>query len=545
MKSSKLEGRFPAVVPILPLRDMVVFPSVTIPLFLKGSRVVKLAESVVGGDNLVGLFYQKARNRLHLGGDEISMVGTLARIQQVVRLEGGGVKAIADGICRIHLLRQVESEPYMMGEVDLVEEKYVPQELLHTLVQSMASLFKLSLTLGRPMSEHARALVDKAEDPGQLSDIITVYLPLKAAVKQGLLECNDPLERLKKVSYYLNTDVETFQPKPQAVNDLLQGSGTGRRQRESGLRQQMRSAQKELNGQEDPQLSEVHEFHQKIRESGMTDDAREVATRELQRLERIPPHSPEYTVARTYLEVLTNLPWNTSTTDNLDIDRAERILNEDHYDLEKVKNRILEFLAVHKLKSANRGPILCLAGPPGVGKTSLGKSIARALGRKFIRVSLGGLRDEAEIRGHRRTYIGAMPGRIIQEIRRASTRNPVFMLDEVDKIGQDFRGDPASALLEVLDPEQNNTFVDHYLDVAFDLSSVMFIATANQLDPVPAALRDRMEVIRIPGYTDEEKEKIAELFLIPKALEENGVADCGAQDIQMGCGSQVSGLVLE
>lgn len=525
MKSSKWMGNFPMVVPILPLRDMVVFPGVLIPLFLKGSRVVKLAESVVEGDNLVGLFYQKARNRLSLLGEEISMVGTLARIQQVVRLEGGGVKALADGICRVRLIKQIQNDPYLTGEVDTMEEKCEPQELMYTLAQSMASLFKLSLGLGRPLGEHARAMIEKADDPGKLADIITVYLPLKASVKQGLLETDDPLERLKKVSYYLNTDIENNQARPQMVNDGLDAAAAVRRQREAGLRQQMRSVQKDLGSQEDPHLSEISEFHQKIRESGMPDDAVEVAVRELQRLERIPPHSPEYTVSRTYLEVLTSLPWQKNTEDNLDISRADTSLNEDHYDLVTVKDRILEFLAVHKLKGDNKGPILCFVGPPGVGKTSLGKSIARALGRKFLRISLGGVRDEAEIRGHRRTYIGAMPGRIIQEIRRAGTRNPVFMLDEVDKLGQDFRGDPASALLEVLDPEQNDTFVDHYLDIPFDLSSVMFIATANQVETIPAALRDRTEVIRLPGYTDEEKEKIAELFLIPKSLAENGIGD--------------------
>jgi ATP-dependent Lon protease len=525
MKSSKLAESFPSVVPILPLRDMVVFPNVLIPLFLKGSRVVKLAESVAGGDNMVGLFYQKVRNRLNFLGDEISSMGTLARLQQVVHLDGGGVKVIADGICRIRLVNELQQDQYLMGEVELVEEKSEPNELVHTLVRSVASLFKLSVSLGRPMGEHARNMIERAGDAGKLADIITVYLPLKAPVKQSLLECEDPVERLVKVSQYLNADVETLQPKPSAANEPLPGHSAARRHREMGLRQQMRSAQRDVDVQDDPHQSDIQEFHQKIRESGMPEDVVEVATRELQRLERIPPHSPEYTVSRTYLEVLTGLPWNITTKDNLDINRAERILNEDHYDLARVKDRILEFLAVHKLKTDHKGPILCLAGPPGVGKTSLGKSIARALGRQFIRISLGGVRDESEIRGHRRTYIGAMPGRVIQEIRRAGTRNPVFMLDEVDKIGQDFRGDPACALLEVLDPEQNNSFADHYLDVPFDLSHVMFIATANQLDPIPAALRDRMEVIRIPGYTDEEKEKIAEMFLIPKTIVENGVAE--------------------
>jgi ATP-dependent Lon protease len=523
MKTSKYVGTLPTLVPILPLRDMVVFPNVMIPLFLKGSRVVKLAESVVGGDNLVGLFYQKARNRLNLLREEISAVGTLARIQQVVRLDSGGVKAIADGICRVRLVKQVQYEPYLMGEVSLIEEECEPQELMDTLVRSVAALFKVTLSLGRPVSDHSLSMIERANSPGKLADLIAVYLPLKAEAKQDLLEIEDPLTRLKKVFLYLQTDVQTLQPKLSASSDSAQVSTAAKRQRELSLRQQMRSIQKDLGSQDDPHGSEIASFQEKIRDSGMSDDAVEVATRELQRLERIPPHSPEYIVSRTYLEVLTSLPWNVATEDNLDINRAQRILNEDHYNLNKIKDRILEFLAVHRLKQNNKGPILCLVGPPGVGKTSLGRSIARALGRKFIRISLGGMRDEAEIRGHRRTYIGAMPGRIIQELRRAGTKNPVFMLDEVDKIGQDFRGDPACALLEVLDPEQNNAFGDHYIDIPFDLSSIMFIATANQLDTIPAPLRDRMEVIRIPGYTDEEKEKIAELFLIPKAAEENGV----------------------
>ncbi|MFH0822615.1 MAG: endopeptidase La [Pseudomonadota bacterium] len=525
MKSSRFVGTFPVVVPILPLRDMVVFPNVLIPLFLKGSRVVKLAESVVEGDNLVGLFYQRVRNRIGLMGDEISTVGTLARIQQVVRLEGGGVKAIVDGLCRVRLFRQIQTEPYMTGEVDFMEERCEPQELSYTLVQSMGNLFRISLCLSRSTSEYSVSMIDKADDPGKLADLISVYLPLKASMKQELLETEDTLERLKKVSYYLNTEVRAHQPRLQAQNEALQATAAAKRQREIGLRSRLGSVQRDLAQEEDPYMAEIREFQQKVRESGMPDAAVEVAVRELQRLERIPPHSPEYTVSRTYVEVLTSLPWNVNAEDDLDINRAQQVLDEDHYDLTKVKDRILEFLAVHSLKPTNKGPILCFVGPPGVGKTSLGRSIARALGRKFVRMSLGGMRDEAEIRGHRRTYIGAMPGRIIQEIKRCGTRNPVFMLDELDKVGQDFRGDPASALLEVLDPEQNSAFVDHYLDIPFDLSGVMFIATANLLDPIPAPLRDRMEMIHIPGYTDEEKEKIAELFLIEKALDENGLKE--------------------
>jgi len=504
---------------------MVVFPGVMIPLFLKGSRVVKLAESVVGGDNQVGLFYQKVKDRSGPPDEELSLMGTLARIHQVVPLENGGVKAIADGICRVRLVRQIQADPYLTGEVAAVEEDCEPHELTETLVRSVAALFKVTFGLGRPLSDHSVAMIERAEDPGKLADLISVYLPLKADVKQSLLEIGDPIARLKKVFLYLHADAQSLQSRLQAANGSLPSSSAGRRQKEMGLRQQIRTMQKDLASADDPQNSEIKEFQEKIRTSGMSNDAVEIATRELQRLERIPPHSPEYIVSRTYLEVLTTLPWNLRTEDDLDIDRAQSVLDEDHYDLVKVKDRILEFLAVRRLKDNNKGPILCFLGPPGVGKTSLGRSVARALGRKFIRVSLGGVRDEAEIRGHRRTYIGAMPGRIIQEIRRSASNNPVFMLDEVDKIGQDFRGDPACALLEVLDPEQNNAFCDHYLDIPFDLSSAMFIATANQLDTIPAPLRDRMEVIRIAGYTDEEKEKIAELFLIPKAKEENGVAE--------------------
>jgi ATP-dependent Lon protease len=523
MKSSRFKGESPLVVPILPLRDMVVFPNVMAPLYLKGSRVVKLAESLVGGDDTVGLFFQRPANRLTAAREEICAVGTLARIQQVVRLDGGGVKAIADGICRVRLVRQIQHEPYLMGEVTAVEDIDNDADMMDTLVSSVAALFKVSLTVGRTVSEHAMTLVDQATEPGRLADLIAAYLPLKPETKQGLLETEEVGARLRKVFSYLNREIHSLQPRLQAAKAIDPGSSMARRQKEQGLRQQMRAMQKDLNTSDDPHAEEIREFEEKIKNCGMSEEAMEIARRELQRLERIPSHSPEYTVSRTYLEVLTGLPWKEASEDNLDINRAQRILDEDHYNLIKVKDRILEFLAVHKMRKTNKGPILCLVGPPGVGKTSLGKSIARALGREFIRVSLGGMRDEAEIRGHRRTYIGAMPGRIIQEIRRAGKKNPVFMLDEVDKLGQDFRGDPSCALLEVLDPEQNNSFGDHYLDVAFDLSSVMFIATANQLDPIPAPLRDRMEIIRIPGYTDEEKQNIAKMYLIPKTMEENGL----------------------
>ena len=525
MRADKPKGIFPAIVPILPLRDMVVFPNIMVPLFLKGSRVVRLVESVVDGDNLVGLFYQNSQNR-HAGElDALSSVGTLARIQQVVRLESGGVKAVADGILRVRMTRQLQTDPFLMAEVEQVEEDSEPSELLDSYVKSVAALFRISASLGRPLSDRSMEMIERAQDPGRLADLIAVYLPLKPDAKQRLLEMDDPLLRLKQVAVYLQAELQAFGRVSSPREDSREEQPSHRKDKDSHARQHIRGMHRDFSSHEEAHLTEIKEFHAKIRQSRLPDDAAEVAIRELQRLEKIPPHSPEYIVSRSYLEVLTSLPWEVATDDVMELASARQVLDGDHYDLAQVKDRILEFLAVRKLKADNKGPILCLVGPPGVGKTSLGRSIAKALGRKFIRMSLGGVRDEAEIRGHRRTYIGAMPGRIIQEIRRAGTKNPVFVLDEVDKIGQDFRGDPASALLEVLDPEQNNTFCDHYLDVPFDLSSVMFIATANQTDTIPAALRDRMEIIRVLGYTDEEKLKIAEMFLIPKALDETGVKD--------------------
>ncbi len=525
MRADKPKGIFPAILPILPLKDMVVFPNIMVPLFLKGSRVVRLIESVVDGDNLVGLFYQKGQNRTSGDADTLSCVGTLARIQQVVRLENGGVKAVADGILRIRMTRQLQTDPFLMAEVEQVEEDSEPSELLDSYVKSVAALFRISTSLGRPLSERSMEMIEQARDPGRLADLIAVYLPLKPDAKQRLLEMVDPLLRLKQVAVYLQAELQAFQRGSREGDDSRGEIAGSRKDKEAHIRQNIRGMHRDFSSQEEAHLTDIKEFHSKIRQCRLPDEAAEVAIRELQRLEKIPPHSPEYIVSRSYLEVLTSLPWEIVTEDDMNLSRAQEILDGDHYDLTEVKERILEFLAVRKLNSGNKGPILCLVGPPGVGKTSLGRSIAKALGRRFIRMSLGGVRDEAEIRGHRRTYIGAMPGRIIQEIRRAGTKNPVFVLDEVDKIGQDFRGDPASALLEVLDPEQNNTFCDHYLDVPFDLSCVMFIATANQLDTVPAALRDRMEVIRVRGYTDEEKLKIAEMFLIPKALEATGIKE--------------------
>jgi ATP-dependent Lon protease len=365
-------------------------------------------------------------------------------------------------------------------------------------------------------------MIDYIDNPARLSDLVALYVTLPMDELQNLLDTIDPIERLKKVYLHLTNEVQRLQVRGEVQAEVTKR--VGKTQKEYLLREQMKQIQEEL-GEDDARLSELVELRGKVAGAGMPDMVRKIADKELKRLEKINPASPEYTVSRTYLDYLVGMPWRVSTTDNKDINQAEKVLNEDHYDLEKIKERILEYLAVRTLREKMRGPILCFVGPPGVGKTSLGRSIARALGRKFIRLSLGGMRDEAEIRGHRRTYIGALPGRIIQEIFRCGANNPVFMLDEVDKIGIDFRGDPASALLEVLDPEQNFSFSDHYLDVAFDLSNVMFITTANLMDTIPPPLRDRMEVIHLSGYTDLEKENIAFRFLIPKEVEENGLSE--------------------
>ena len=484
---------------------------------------MKLAESLQGGSNLVSLFFQKSRGRFGIWKEEFASIGVLARVDKVVSLESGGLRAVAEGLCRVHLVSKVKNEPYLMAEVALVEEKQCDSVFHETLVSCVSSQFKMAEAIGKTISCQVLDSIEQARDISELADLVSAQLSVNADSKQELLELLDPVTRLRRSINYLKLDIDSFVGKTVATVDSAASTLGMKRVPAPDGKSHLKVFQKDYSLDVDPQASEIRGFQLKIRETGMPADVAEAVTREIQRLERIPPHSPEHIISRTYLEVLTSLPWDVTTKDQLNIARAEEILDRDHYDLSIVKERILEFLAVRQLKSDNKGPILCLVGPPGVGKTSLGRSIARAMGRKFVRVSLGGVRDEAEIRGHRRTYIGAMPGRIIQEIRRAGTNNPVFMLDEIDKIGQDYRGDPSSALLEALDPEQNAGFMDHYLDLPFDLSNAMFIATANQLDSIPRALRDRMETIRIPGYADEEKEKIAELFLIPKALEQNGV----------------------
>lgn len=509
----------PAVLPLFPLREIVAFPYMIFPLFLKDDELTAF-EDMLGHEQMVVL--ARTREEAVPGQTpQLCEIGTLCKVNQIYRLPEGGGKVVLEGVVRVRILDVADTLPHIQVRCEVVHEFFEKSVVSEALVQSLNALLKIALSYGRPLPDDVMKMIDLIDNPARLADLVALYVNLPLDEQQRLLETVDPLERLKKVYMHLTAEVQRLQVKGEVQAEVTRR--VGKSQKEYLLREQMKQIQEEL-GEEDPRGTEMTELRSRIQNAGMPDEVRKIADKELKRLDRINPSSPEYTVARTYLDYLAGMPWGRSTADNHDINQAEAVLDEDHYDLKKVKERILEYLAVRTLREKMKGPILCFVGPPGVGKTSLGKSIARALGRKFIRMSLGGMRDEAEIRGHRRTYIGALPGRIIQEIFRCGSNNPVFMLDEVDKIGLDFRGDPASALLEVLDPEQNSTFTDHYLDVPFDLSNVMFITTANLLDPVPAALKDRMEVIRLSGYTDEEKEKIAVRYLIPKEVEENGLS---------------------
>ena len=508
----------PEIVPLYPLREMVTFPYMVFPLYLNGAELATFEESLMFS-NMVAL----VKLRDEPAGDIFSSlheIGTVCKVNQLQKLPDGGTKAVLEGISRIRLEAVIQETPIILARIEPVREFVEKSMVSEALVSSLNALLKIALSYGKPLPDDVMKLIDYIDNPARLSDLVALYINLPLEELQTLLEMVDPLERLKKVYMHLTGEVQRLQVKSEVQAEVTKK--VGKTQKEYLLREQMRQIQEEL-GEDDARIGEMNELRKKIDDAGMPEDVKKIAVKELQRLERMNAASPEYTVSRTYLDYLTGMPWQTATTDNRDITQAENVLNEDHYDLKKVKERILEYLAVRSLKEKMKGPILCFVGPPGVGKTSLGKSIARALGRKFIRISLGGMRDEAEIRGHRRTYIGSLPGRIIQEIYRAGSNNPVFMLDEVDKIGIDFRGDPASALLEVLDPEQNFSFTDHYLDVPFDLANVMFITTANLLDTIPPPLRDRMEVITLSGYTTEEKEHIAVRFLIPRGIEENGL----------------------
>ncbi len=505
---------------VLPIKATVVFPSLIVPLVVTEQKYAKLIDEILMEGKAIGLFARKNIEEEHASIEDIYRVGTAASILKMLRFPDGSVRVLVQGLSRIRVKSFLETEPYAVARIEVIDEKVEKNVEVEALCRNVLNLLKKVVDLAPYLSEELQVTAINTEDPSRLADLIASSLNIKVPQKQELLETFDAKERLRKVLSHINREVEVLELSQRIQSQTA--SELGKSQREYILREQLKAIQREL-GEADERTAELDEFKKKIKEAKMPKEALEAANKELDRLSKMNPAAAEYTVSRTYLDWLVNLPWSKSTRDVLDIKKAKKVLDEDHYDLNRVKERILEYLAVRKLKEDMKGPILCFVGPPGVGKTSLGVSIARAMGRKFNRISLGGMRDEAEIRGHRRTYIGALPGRVIQGIRRAGSNNPIFMLDEVDKIGQDFRGDPASALLEVLDPEQNNTFSDHYLDVPFDLSGVMFITTANVLDPIPRVLRDRMEVIELPGYTDLEKLQIARRHLIPKELENHGL----------------------
>ena len=513
----------PSRLPLYTQKEAVVFPYMLFPLYVSEKDVAVFRETDNYEKYIVLVFERPEDLKNGLPGGRCE-IGTLCKVNQINKLDDGRYKVSLEGVTRLRILDTEPAGALTLAHCEIVREFVEKNLVSEALVQSLNALLKIALSHGKPLPDDVMKMIDYIDNPARLSDLVALYVNLPTTDLQDLLETVDPLERLKKVYVHLTNEVQRMQIKNEVAGEVTKR--VGKNQKEYILREQMKHIQEEL-GEEDPRSADMNELRQKIEEAGLPEDIKKIADKELKRLERINQASPEYNVARTYLDYLAGMPWNISTPDSLDMVRAEEILNEDHYNLKKVKERILEFLAVRSLKENMKGPVLCFVGPPGVGKTSLGKSIARSLGRKFVRISLGGVRDEAEIRGHRRTYIGALPGRIIKELYRCGANNPIFMLDEIDKLGNDFRGDPSSALLEVLDPEQNFSFNDHYLDVAFDLSKVMFITTANQLDPVPGPLKDRMEVIRLAGYSSQEKLQIAKSFIVGRELEENGLTDRG------------------
>jgi ATP-dependent Lon protease len=511
----------PDQLPILPLRNSVLFPGSIIPIDVGRRKSVRLVEDAIAKERpVIGILTQKdARTEDPASGD-LFLTGCAARILKVIKLAKDNFSVILQGVSRFEVTSFDGAEPFLTANVKSVPDPTSSDVELDALVMNLKDIAKRVVKLMPELPKEAGALVDSVSEAGHLADLITSNLELEVGEKQDVLETFDLKTRVRKVLQFLSRQLEVLKVR-ERINTQVQEE-MGRNQREYVLRQQLKAIKEEL-GELDDSGGDLDEFAEKITKAKMTEDAEKVAKKQLDRLKGMQPSSAEYTVTRTYLEWLVELPWSVSTDDHIELKEVRKCLDEDHYDLDKVKKRIVEYMAVRKLKADKKGPILCLAGPPGVGKTSLGRSVARAIGRKFGRISLGGVRDEAEIRGHRRTYVGSLPGRIIQGIKKAGTNNPVFVLDELDKLGHDFRGDPSSALLEVLDPEQNSSFSDHYLEVTFDLSKVMFIATANQLDTIPWALRDRLEIIELPGYTRQEKKQIARKFLVPKQLDDHGL----------------------
>ncbi|HET6899760.1 MAG TPA: endopeptidase La [Vicinamibacteria bacterium] len=514
--------KVPEVLPVLPLRDIVIFPFMIVPLYVSRERSIKAVDAALADNRMILLTAQKRQDDEDPGPDDMFTVGTVALIMRMLKLPDGRIRVLVQGVGRARIKTFEEGHPFLQARIESIAEPEPTEKglELEALMRNVKAALEKSANLGKPISPEVIVIATNMEEPGRLADLTASNLDLKVEGAQEILEAIDPVERLRRVHELMAKELEVLAMQ-QEISSQAKGE-MDRSQREFFLRQQLKAIQSEL-GEGNELAEEIASLKEKAHKAKMPKPVLEEVERQLKKLERMHPDSAETATLRNWLDWMVTLPWGKQTKDNLDLTEAQKILDEDHYGLEKIKERIVEYLAVRKLKDKMKGPLLCFVGPPGVGKTSLGKSIARALGRKFVRLSLGGVKDEAEIRGHRRTYVGSMPGRIIQGIQQAGSNNPVFMMDEVDKIGADYRGDPSSALLEVLDPEQNNSFRDHYLGVPFDLSNVMFICTANLTDTIQPAFLDRMEVLRLSGYTEDEKVEIAKRHILPKQLEEHGI----------------------
>ncbi len=535
--------KVPDVLPVLPLKDTVIFPYIILPLSVGRDKSVVAVDRALAESRVIMLVAQRDGAIENPGEADLYTIGTAAVIMRMLKLPDGRIRILVQGLARARVAHVSQIDPYLQAKIERIEEPPVERGLeTEALVRSVKESLDRAVALGKGISPEVMVIATNLEDAGRLADLAASNLDLKLEEAQGILETVDPIARLRKVSDLLAREIQVLTMQ-QEISSQARGE-MDKSQRDYFLRQQLKAIQQEL-GEGEELAEEVAGYRKAAEEKGLSDEAKEELERQIRRLERSHPESAETQIIRTYLDWLTALPWKNVSADDLDLDHAKQVLDEDHYDLEKIKERILEYLAVRKLKQDTRGPILCFVGPPGVGKTSLGRSIARALGRQFVRISLGGVRDEAEVRGHRRTYVGALPGRIVQGIRQAGTSNPVFVLDEIDKIGADFRGDPSSALLEVLDPEQNWSFVDHYLGLSYDLSRVLFIATANLLEPIQPAFLDRMEVIRLSGYTEDEKLRIARQHLVPKQMKENGIPPEAIDFTEEGLREVISGYTKE
>jgi ATP-dependent Lon protease len=514
--------QIPNELPVLPLRDIVIYPFMIVPLFVSREKSIRAVDEALGENRMILLASQKDLDKEEPAGEDLYQIGTVAVIMRMLKLPDGRIRILVQGLARARIESVEAGGEYLRARLQVIQETAAPERSLEVeaLIRNVRASMEKAANLGKNISPEVMAIIANLDDAGRLADLSASNLELKVEDAQSVLDISDTTARLRRVNELLNKEIEVLTVQ-QEINTQARAD-IDRSQREFYLRQQLKAIQSEL-GEGNELAEEIAQLREKIEVAKMPKIAEEEALRQLKKLERMHPDAAETATLRNWMEIMTDLPWSKASTDNLDLIKAQRILDEDHYGLDKVKERIVEALAVRKLKEKPKGSILCLVGPPGVGKTSLGRSIARALDRKFVRLSLGGVHDEAEIRGHRRTYVGAMPGRVIQAVQQAGTNNPLIMLDEIDKVGADFRGDPSSALLEVLDPEQNNNFRDNYLGVTFDLSNVLFMTTANMLDTIQPALRDRMEVIRLAGYTEEEKREIARRHLMPKQLDENGI----------------------